>query len=237
MMREQKIQMVFFDAAGTLFDVRGSVGEVYARFAAKYDKQIDAETLHQEFIRQFRKQPPMTFPHTLERSQRLQLEQDWWRVLVRAVFTPFGIFPQFEDYFEEIFAYFRRAEAWEVYPDTQPTLTALRARGYRLGVLSNFDTRLYDVLEGLHLRKYFDAIYASTEVGAAKPEVGIFQIALRENHLAPAQGLHVGDRWREDVQGAMAAGMQAVWLNRQHLPQPEANVSQVADLQQILELL
>lgn len=236
-MSEQKIQMVFFDAAGTLFDVRGSVGEVYARFAAQYGQQVEAETLQHEFVQQFRRQPPLAFARTLARAERLQHEQNWWRDLVWAVFARFGEFPQFEDYFVEIFAYFRRAEAWQVFADVEPTLAALNARGYRIGLLSNFDTRLYDLLEGLELRARFDAIYLSTEVGAAKPDAAIFTAALTENHLAPAQALHIGDRWQEDVQGARNAGWQAVWLNRQELLLPDPAVIQVADLRQILELL
>ena len=236
-MNEQKIQMVFFDAAGTLFDVRGSVGEIYARFAARYDKYVKAEDLQHEFVRRFRKQPPMAFARELGRIERSQCEQDWWRNLVRDVFARFGEFPRFEEYFLEIFEFFRRAEAWELFDDVRPTLAALRARGLGLGLLSNFDTRLYDVLEGLQLRTYFDAVYISTEVGAAKPEVEIFEIALAQHHLAPAQALHVGDRWQEDVQGATAAGLQAVWLNRQRAPLPAATALQVFDLRQIPELL
>ncbi len=236
-MNEPKIQMVFFDAAGTLFDVRGSVGEIYARFAARYGKHVAAEDVQHEFGQQFRRQPPMAFARELPHAERLRMEQNWWRDLVRAVFARWGEFPQFEDYFEEIFEFFRRAEAWEVFADTAPTLTQLKAQGYRIGLISNFDTRLYDLLEGLQLRTYFDAVYVSTEVGAAKPDAEIFRFALQQNGLAPAQALHVGDRWQEDVEGARAAGLRAVWLNRNNAPSPAPTVAQLSSLQQILALV
>jgi putative hydrolase of the HAD superfamily len=236
-MNEQKIQMVFFDAAGTLFDVRGRVGDIYARFAAQYDKFVDATAVQHAFVEQFRRQPPMAFARALGQLERLQREQGWWRNLVREVFARFGEFPRFEEYFLELFEFFRRAEAWQLFDDVLPTLAALQARGMRLGLLSNFDARLYDVLEGLRLRAYFDAIYISTEVGAAKPDAEIFRAALRDQQLAPAVALHVGDRWQEDVAGARAAGWRAVWLNRQHAPPSGADVPQLADLRQIIELL
>ena len=213
-MNKQKIQMVFFDAAGTLFDVRGSVGEIYARFALRYGKQVDAEELQREFVRQFRRQPPMAFARTLAHDERLALEQDWWRTLVRQVFARFGEFAQFEDYFVEIFEFFRTADAWQVFADVKPTLAALQARGIRLGLISNFDARLYDVLRGLQLREYFDSIHISTEVGAAKPDPAIFRAALADNGLQPLHALHIGDGLTADVRGAEAVGLSAVWLDR-----------------------
>ena len=214
-MTQKKIQMVFFDAAGTLFDVRGSVGEIYARCASQYDKHVAPAELQREFARQFPRQPPMAFARTLGRAKRLQLEQDWWRTLVRDVFTPFGEFPHFDNYFLEVYEFFRRAEAWRVFADVEPTLTALKARGLRLGVISNFDTRLYEVLDELQLSAYFDSIHISTEVGAAKPDAAIFEVALADNALSPSQALHIGDSLMADAQGAQAAGLSALWLNRQ----------------------
>jgi putative hydrolase of the HAD superfamily len=223
-MNEKKIQMVFFDAAGTLFDVRGSVGEIYARIAATYDKHVSAAELQHEFARRFPLQPPMAFARTLERTERLRLEQNWWRNLVQAVFARFGEFPQFEDYFVEIFEFFRQADAWEVFADVAPTLTALKTRGIRLGVISNFDARLYDLLDALQLRPYFDSIHISTEVGAAKPDAAIFRAALADNELQPAQALHVGDSLTTDVHGAEAVRMEALWLVRDSsLFPPEAS--------------
>lgn len=236
-MNKQKIQMVFFDAAGTLFDVRGSVGEIYARFALQYGQQIDAAELQSEFIRQFRRQPPMTCAPALTQAERLRQEQHWWRRLVQGVFARFGTFPQFEEYFVGIFEFFRTADAWQVFADVAPTLAALKRRGLRLGIISNFDARLYDVLRGLRLHEYFDSIHISTEVGAAKPDAEIFALALRENGLMSAQALHVGDRWHEDVQGAVAAGLRAIWLNRQAASVPDPTVPQIFALRQILELL
>ncbi len=229
-MKEQKIQMVFFDAAGTLFDVRGSVGEIYARFALRYGKQVDAADLQSEFARQFRRQPPMTCASGLSPVERLRQEQDWWRRLVREVFARFGEFPQLEGYFVEIFEFFRTADAWQVFADVEPTLAALKQRGLRLGVISNFDARCYDVLRALNLLAYFDSIHLSTEAGAAKPDSAIFLTALQANDLHPAQVLHIGDQWEADVMGARAAGVSALWLTRNLALKPERALSQITSL-------
>ncbi len=226
--------MVFFDAAGTLFDVRGSVGEIYARYAQRYGQQVDPQALQHAFAHQFRQQPPMAFARSLSAGERLVQEKQWWRDLVQDVFTDFGEFPRFADYFEELFEFFRTADAWELGRDTKPTLVALKQRGLRVGVISNFDARLYDVLRALELLDYFDSIHISTEVGAAKPEAAIFAAALHDNQLIASQALHVGDSLRADVQGAQAVGLQAVWLNPQPSPVPAAGIVQIQRLTEIL---
>jgi putative hydrolase of the HAD superfamily len=235
-MRNSEIQMVFFDAAGTLFHVRGSVGEIYARYAWQFNKQVEAGAIQNKFAHKFRQQPPLAFARNLTPAERLQQERQWWRRLVQEVFVDFGEFPQFEDYFETLFAFFSTAAAWELSPDTKSTLAALKQRNLRLGVISNFDARLYDVLWSLELREYFASIHISSEVGAAKPEGEIFSAALQENQLSPQQAMHVGDSWHEDVQGAQRAGLRAIWLNSQS-DAAATGITRVNCLGEILALL
>lgn len=224
--------MIFFDAAGTLFHVRGKVGEIYARFAARAGKQVEPELIQRAFVQHFPQQPPMAFGRGLSAPALRQREQQWWRTLVQAVFAAENEFPQFEEFFVEIFEFFRTAAAWEVLDDTHETLQALQQRGLRLGVISNFDTRLYDVLAALELRSYFDSIHISTEVGVAKPEAAIFATALHAHQLTAAEAIHIGDSWREDIQGAQAAGLQPIWLSTQ--PVSDAGVAQIHSLRELL---
>jgi putative hydrolase of the HAD superfamily len=113
-------------------------------------------------------------------------------------------------------------EAWiegiTVAPDTVPTLTELRRRGLRLGLVSNAPYRAASMrtqLERLDLLRLFDAAVFSSAVGWRKPSPRIFERALAELGTAPGATLMVGDRGREDVDGAHAAGMRAVLL-REH---------------------
>ncbi|MFN7930528.1 MAG: HAD-IA family hydrolase [Blastocatellia bacterium] len=232
MLNTTKIKMIFFDAAGTLFHVRGSVGEIYARFAARYGQQVAPEFLQHAFATHFPQQPPMAFGQGLSEAERERREKQWWRVLVQSVFAGAGEFPQFEEYFVEIFDFFRTAAAWEVAADAHAALATLRQRGLRLGVISNFDARLYDVLRALELWPYFDSVHISTAVGVAKPDAAIFAAALRANQLVAAQAVHVGDSWREDVQGAQAAGLHPVWLNTSATP--AAGIKQIHNLAELL---
>lgn len=160
----------------------------------------------------------------------------WWRRFGERVAEHLGIEPPSRFATAELYDRFARPEAWEVYPDVVPALEALRARGVRLGVVSNWDERLPGLLEGLGLAERLDAIVHSSEVGYEKPDPRIFLAALDRLGHGPAQGadpeetVHVGDRLKEDVEGAVNVGMRAILLDRrdrhadEEIPEPATAV-------------
>jgi putative hydrolase of the HAD superfamily len=114
----------------------------------------------------------------------------------------------------ELFHRFGSPEAWEVYPEVPGVLAALRDQGLRLGIISNWDERLPSLLDQLGLTPYFEAVVISSEIGVEKPDRRIFAEALTRLRVEPGAALHVGDSPLEDVEGAIAAGMEAVRLDR-----------------------
>ena len=204
-------RVIFFDAGGTLIEPRGSVGSIYHRIAAYHGIQTDAAQLQQNFKQAFPLQPPLAFPVELSAAELDCRERAWWRTLVADVFGATSEHPAFDEFFAEVYHYFTRAEAWQVFDDVVPALQGLCARGVRLAVISNFDARLDQILAATGLGEYFDAVYCSTRCGAAKPDARIFEWALRQQGIAATEAWHVGDALREDVEGASAVGMKA-WL-------------------------
>ena len=93
-------------------------------------------------------------------------------------------------------------------------LEKLRAAGYRLLVVSNWDSSLPRLLANLGLTKYFEAIVVSAHVGASKPAGKIFDEALRLAGVPCEAALHIGDSCEEDFDGARAAGLNALLLDR-----------------------
>ncbi len=98
-------------------------------------------------------------------------------------------------------------------------LEDLREKGYRIGIISNFDSRIYGVCEALGISSFFDSYTLSSEVGAAKPSPIIFQRALDKHGVNPDEALHVGDSPLEDVEGAKASGILSVLIDRDALGQ------------------
>ena len=138
----------------------------------------------------------------------------WWKRFLERVCEHLEAPPPSRFAAAELFARFARADSWEVYPDVMETFATLRARGLRLGVISNWDPRLPDVLDGLGLTPSLDAVVYSSAVGAEKPDRRIFESALRSLEVEAGEALHVGDGRLEDVEGAQAVGMQALHLTR-----------------------
>jgi putative hydrolase of the HAD superfamily len=100
------------------------------------------------------------------------------------------------------------------YPEVPGVLAVLRERGARLAVVSNWDVSLHDVLERTGLRPLVDAVVISAEFGAAKPDPAIFRAALERVEATASEALHVGDSLEADVEGARAAGVEAVFVAR-----------------------
>jgi putative hydrolase of the HAD superfamily len=210
-------KIIFLDAAGTLFDVRGSVGEVYAQLANSFGVTVNNQELNAAFFQSFAESSPMAFPGR-ELAKIPQLEFEWWQAVSAKAFQIVGVYQQFSDFpkfFAELYAHFATAEPWFVYPDVLPALNRWQEQGIELAIVSNFDSRLYAVLKALNLAEYFTSVTISTEVGAAKPESRIFTAALQKHNCIAENVLHIGDSFKADYCGAKAAGLNAIWLNRQ----------------------
>jgi putative hydrolase of the HAD superfamily len=212
-------KIIFLDAVGTLFGVRGSVGEAYTKITSRFGVEVSPELLNQAFFQSFTSATPMAFPG-VDFAKIPEMEFDWWHKLAIQTFQTAGVFTKFSDFssfFIELYKYFATAEPWFLYPDVKPALERWQNQGIELAVLSNFDSRLYSVLKALDLADFFTSVTISTEVGAAKPDPQIFTTALQKYSFSAAEALHIGDSFKADYQGAKAAGIKAILLNREQI--------------------
>jgi FMN phosphatase YigB (HAD superfamily) len=103
-------------------------------------------------------------------------------------------------------------------PRALELLQALQDRGFKLGIISDWDPSLEEMLRGMGVMEHMSAIAVSEIVGVTKPDPRLFQDALRQIPAAPEESLHIGDLRELDVAGAHAAGMSAVlfdWRRRE----------------------
>jgi putative hydrolase of the HAD superfamily len=197
------IQAVTFDVGGTLIECWPSVGHVYAEVAARHTaRKFSPTVLNRRFAAAWRAQK--SFEHT--RAD--------WAALVDATFDGLVSAPPSQTFFEELYGRFSQPEAWHIFEDVLPALETLSARGLKLGIISNWDERLIPLLRKLGLAQRFETIVVSCEIAASKPSPLIFREAAQRLSVPPASILHVGDSPDADAAGAIAAGLQAVLLQR-----------------------
>ena len=81
-------------------------------------------------------------------------------------------------------------------------------------MVSNWDSRLRRISDGMGLTALVDFLVISAEAGVRKPDPGIFHLACEKAGVRPEEALHVGDLAEEDVVGAQRAGVRAILIER-----------------------
>jgi HAD superfamily hydrolase (TIGR01549 family) len=109
------------------------------------------------------------------------------------------------------------ANVASLYNDVVPTLQRLREDGFKLAIVSNWDTPLDPLMERLGIAKYFDVITAShdTRVRSAKPDPHIFEYTLKAVGVSAEETVHVGDTYEADIVGAREVGIRPILIDRE----------------------
>ena len=118
----------------------------------------------------------------------------------------------------------------EWFPDAKRTLTTLKEKGYKLGLISNTHWRISESLRK-EFKKFFDAITFSYEHGYAKPHPSIFTSTLEKLRISTNHCLHVGDDPIADIQGAKNIGMKTAFILRREI-KTDADI----EIKQLIEL-
>jgi putative hydrolase of the HAD superfamily len=230
----RRITHAFFDVTDTLLRVRGSVGEAYAALARAHGVDRHASTLQAAFKEAVRSIPQPVRPDLSARDIQ-QREWQWWSDVVARTFGGRKSFNDFDAFFEELFEHFRHAPAWEYEPHVLDTLERLQKRQVTIGIISDMDGRLHDILPGLDLDDTFAGVFLSFSTGFAKPDRRLFETACRDSGVDVDRALHIGDSWEKDVMGARNAGLHGVWYRPQGATDDEW--PWVSDLLQLPDLV
>ena len=116
----------------------------------------------------------------------------------------------------------------------------LRSKGVKLGILSNSEGRLAELVEELGKTALFRVIVDSGRVGIDKPDRRIFELAAEQLGDTTSELVHVGDSWEADVLGAVGAGARAIWFGHsdgRSLPERVVACSNAAEVRAALASL
>ena len=235
-----KVKAVFFDAGHTLLHAWPSVGEIYAREALALGVRVDAELLGATFSRVFSEGEATLAADSVGTVASDEQDAAMWRSIVHRVHARLPELKELDPdaWYQRLYECFGHPEQWRLYPEVPSVLSTLRARGLKLGVISNWSTRLRHIAGATGLDRLVDFIVASSEAGARKPDPLIFHNALHRAGVSPGAAVHVGDQVEDDVKGAERMGIRPVFLWRKGGSPPELNgTSIIRDLSELPPLL
>lgn len=137
-----------------------------------------------------------------------------------------------------IYGEFTDVANYRLFDDVPPVLEKLRAAGMVLGVISNFEEWLEQLLEELDVGKYFDVRVISGAVGMEKPDPRIFALALERAGVPAVESVYVGDNREFDMEPAAAVGMFPVLIDRRERfgDAPGARITSMDELPAVLGL-
>lgn len=209
----RSIRGVFFDVGDTLVHLTESMPTVLAREAAAAGVTIEHERLTSvEMMTRARlaeratTRRPFSFPPGESRR--------FWTSIYFDVLREHLAAASAIEVSERVYAHFSSPHAYGVYRDVVPSLRQLRALGIRLGIISNWESWIGQLIAHHDLARWFDWVIASGDVEVEKPNTRIFDIALERSGFVLDEVLYVGDSPATDVAGARHAGWRAILLAR-----------------------
>lgn len=124
-----------------------------------------------------------------------------------------------------------------LYGDVLPTLQALKAKRLTIGLLTNLQREIDDMVRTLGIAPYIDFAVTSGEVGADKPKPPIFLKALERAQVKPAEAIHIGDQYQNDVLGARGVGIPALLIDRSDLHPEVTDCPRIKTLMEVVTFL
>jgi putative hydrolase of the HAD superfamily len=205
------IRAVCFDAGATLLHPDPPVEEVYARVFREDGARFGPDAMREALLSAWER---VQAEPVGDRYGGVSGEEAFWRTFLTGVRASLDGGAVSNAAFGRLAAHFRDPGSWAVYGDVLPTLEDLAARGLALAVISNWDSHLPRLLEALRLAPFFRVVSVSAIEATGKPSPEIFRRTCLRLGVSPAEALHVGDSPRDDVEGARAAGLSALLIDR-----------------------
>jgi len=231
------LDAVFFDVGNTLLYPHPSVSEVV--------RQVLADEGHTRDLVVIDSYMPLVDAFYEDRYREDDTfwtseseTSDVWVGMYSLLARELGIETGAECIARRVYDEFGDHNRWSAYADVRPAFERLAALDIRIGLISNWDTRLSTLVRGLDLDRYIDTVVSSAELGLHKPDPRIFELACSRLGVTPQRAAHVGDHHYADVLGARAVGMLPVLIDRhagEH-PGEERFIRTLDDLESALSL-
>jgi putative hydrolase of the HAD superfamily len=207
------IEIVFFDAGETLLHPHPSFPELFSATCARHGIEVSPETVAPVLFGMVRNMAEVAAEAgVVNASASEQQAHRFWTHLYRKCLRELSI--DAEWLADELYKIFSDSASYRLYDDALPAIRDLKEAGYRIGLISNFEGWLEELLVELEVGDVFEVSVISGLVGVEKPDARIYEIALRAAEVEPAEAAHVGDSLANDIRPPVDLGMRAVLLDR-----------------------
>ncbi|TDG41112.1 hypothetical protein AWZ03_012478 [Drosophila navojoa] len=218
----QRFRLVTFDVTDTLLRLKDPIKQYAQTAAACGITGITKEQLEPCFRQHFKL---MSKTHANFGSCSPNMNwQTWWQQLVIDTFTCVDAnLPKatLQTVAEQLLEVFRTSACWTRIDGATSFVERVRDTGKCVGIISNFDPSLCQVLNAMGFSDKFDFIINSYDAGVMKPNSGIFQLALEKGrNIAPAEALHIGNKLDMDYMGARNSGWSSLLVQEENKEQP-----------------
>ena len=205
------LRAVFLDIGDTVMRPNPSWEHVYALAFEEFGVPVKIDELRAALRRAYHHGGwgmAEGFEPNEETSFRRTVEID------AAAIAELGLEPMPDAFYRRLAELFMVTSHWHIFPDAYRALEALRERDLVVGAVSNWVWNLPELLHALDLVQHFDFIAASARIGYEKPHPRIFEWALEQAKVRPAEAIHVGDHVDADIDGARGVGIDGVLIDR-----------------------
>lgn len=224
-MAGRRLRLITFDAMNTIIRLKEPVGVIYGRFANTENNlnniwgNISDDVIKTSFRRNFEKYSLSSpcFGYSSATPSTIS-NKKWWTDCVKSTLndaynkTNKELLPssKLDTVAEKLYEYYKTTDPWILEPSIKSTLAYLKTKGIALGILSNYDTRLREILRNFEIAHYFDVFVLSGELGVEKPNIKIFKFMENVFKIDGEEILHIGDDLKKDYFAAKNAGWNGV---------------------------
>jgi len=225
---------VFFDAGETLVHPHPTFPDLFAQILRREGHEVDAETIRERIHVVFDRFKQAADTNELwttspEKSRR------FWHDVYAIFLRDLGIDGD-DGLVDRVYAEFTDLANYVLFDDVPPVLEKLRGAGLELGVVSNFEEWLEQLLEELGVIDFFRVRVISGVEGMEKPDPRIFRLAMERAGVSPEGSVYVGDNPEFDVGPAAAVGMHPVLIDRRDRF-PDAEGTRITSMDQLPAVL
>lgn len=206
----EQVRVVLFDAVGTVLRPHPPVDVVYGEAGRRFGSQLTRQEVGRRFRAAFARQEALDTQRADGRTDETR-ERQRWQAIVAEVFDDVD---DASGLLDELWQHFARSSAWQLFDDVAAIWPRLSQAGYRLGLASNFDSRLHSICAGLPPLNAVAHVLVSSELGYRKPHEGFFRAAEEVLNARGHEVLLVGDDLVNDHRGAQRAGWHSILLDR-----------------------